>query len=133
MGKRKPAADAPPAASAPGNGAEAAQVLEVLTQASLLALTSALKSWVRTAELWARLAPALAQGYQDLAGEDLAQKEARAVLIDQMRAALREVAEVSGQEARQLQSDLERLFDRLRPVSAEEAGRPYRRRWNVKP
>ena len=131
MDDHEPAADA--ASAPPGSSADAAEVPQLLARAWVLAVTSALRGWARTAEIWARRGTAVAEGLRELGSDGLTPPDARAALIDELRAGLRELAEVPAEEARHLQAELERLLDSLRPAAPEERGSPYRRRWNVKP
>jgi hypothetical protein len=96
---------------------------------------SGFRYWARTAEVWSQAVPlivaALADG-DSQPGRDQATSGAR---VDELRRALRELADVPADEARRLQQALERLLFRLGPATA--TGKPdaetYWRRWEAKP
>lgn len=112
-----------------GGAPHANDAIEILGQASLLCVTSAARYWARLAEVWGRHFPALAGA---LNHGDGAAPEAGHTITEQIKAALRELAELPIEEAQRLSTDLERLAHKVRP-SAAEPDSPYWRRWDVKP
>ena len=100
------------------------ELLGLVNRACVLMSASALRWGMRSAEIWAALAPALLQQAQ--AGAD------RSALVEELRARVRELAEIPAEEARALQLELDRLFDDTQPGGDPGAG-SYRRRWKAKP
>jgi hypothetical protein len=61
-------------------------------------------------------------------------EEERRVLTDELRAYLREIGDVSVQEARAFQSELEKLAAEVATAAGSSDASPdYRRRWKAKP
>jgi len=132
-----PAPDPPPDGreNARRAGARLGEAAQVVSQALLLCAASSFRYWARTAEIWSQAVPPIAAALADGGrhpGRDQAISAAR---IDELRRALRELAEVPADESRRLQQALERLLLRLGPVV--ESGAPdaetYWRRWDAKP
>lgn len=108
---------------------------QVVSQAILMCAASGFRYWARTAEIWSQAIPLIVAALTDgdsQPGRDQATDVAR---VDQLRRALRELADVPADEARRLQQSLERLFVRLGPATT--TGTPdaemYWRRWDAKP
>jgi hypothetical protein len=116
-------------------GAQLDGAAQVVSQAILMCAASGFRYWARTAEIWSQAVPlivaALADGDSQL-GRDQATSAAP---VDELRRALRDLADVPADEARRLQQALERLFFRLGPATT--TGTPdaenYWRRWDAKP
>jgi hypothetical protein len=126
------------ASGPPGNeGPAADDTLARIVQLYLICLTSGLRYWSRVAETWARIAPALARGLAAMNGAPGGSAEERASLLDELRAGLRELAELPAEEWRALETELERLGRGGHPGRSEGADRagggPYWRRWEAKP
>jgi len=108
---------------------------QVVSQVILVCAASGFRYWARTAEIWSQAVPlivaALADG-DSQPGGDQATSGAR---VDELRRALRELADVPADEARRLQQALERLLFRLGPATATGAPdvETYWRRWDAKP
>jgi hypothetical protein len=116
-------------------GARLGEAAQVVSQALLLCAASSFRYWARTAEIWSQAVPPIAAALADgdrQPGRDQATSAAR---VDELRRALRELAEVPADESRRLQQALERLL--LRPGPVAESGAPdaetYWRRWDAKP
>ena len=58
--------------------------------------------------------------------------EARGILVDTLRAYLREMVDLPYQESRRLQAELEEIIRKLTPTPDGEQEEAYRRRWSVK-
>jgi len=116
-------------------GARLDGAAQVVSQAILMCAASGFRYWARTAEIWSQAVPlivaALADG-DSQPGRDQTTSGAR---VDELRRALRELADVPADEARRLQHALEHLLFRLGPAAA--TGTPdaetYWRRWEAKP
>jgi hypothetical protein len=108
---------------------------QVVSQVILVCAASGFRYWARTAEIWSEAVPlivaALADG-DSRPGGDQATSGAR---VDELRRALRELADVPADEARRLQQALEHLLFRLGPATATGApdAETYWRRWDAKP
>jgi hypothetical protein len=118
-------------ADAPDGAPKAAGVASLVAQAYLAAAVSGFRYWRRVAQTYGAHQSGILQSF--LAGGGVSGDERRA-LIEEIRAYLREVGDVSLQEARILQSELEKLS-----VEVAEAGGAaaepsnHRRRWRAKP
>ena len=121
-------------AASPDGAPNAAGVASLVTQAYLAAAVSGFRYWRRVAQTYGAHQSSILQSLlAGGAGAGVSDDERRA-LIEEIRAYLREVGDVSLQEARILQSELEKL-------SAEVAGAggaaaepsKHRRRWRAKP
>ena len=110
--------------------------LVLFAQLYFACLTSGLRYWSRVAETWTRIAPTLARALAGMNGEPGGSAEARAVLLEELRAALRELAQLPAEEWRTLEAELERLGSG-RPAGPQgedrAGGGPYWRRWEAKP
>jgi len=108
---------------------------QVVSQVILMCAASGFRYWARTAEVWSQALPlivgALADG-DSQPGGDQATHRAR---VDELRRALRELADVPADETRRLRQALERLLFRLGPATATGApdAETYWRRWDAKP
>ena len=114
----------------PGMAQEAAEIAGFLGQTWMVAASSGLRYWRRLAEMYGEHQAGILQA---LASGRLSEDERRA-MIDELRAYVREVGDVSLQEARLLQRELERLsFGLAAAVDAGSSQGEHRRRWRAKP
>ena len=97
---------------------------EVLAQAMLLFSASSLRQYAGLVETLGRHVPDLAQV---LAGGEMSEAEG----AEQLRACLREVADMSIEEARRLRAQIDGLDRHLAPPAAVDGS--YWRRWKAKP
>jgi hypothetical protein len=105
-----------------------------LSEVPVLFMLSGLRLWARSAEVWARLGVAMVRGVGGAEPDAGQGDEARSsLLIDELRAALRELTTVSSQETRRLEAALEELGRRGRRDAPGDEPGPYWRRWEVKP
>jgi hypothetical protein len=109
---------------------DAADVVGFLGQTWMVAATSGFRYWRRLAEMYGEHQAGILQA---LAAGGLSENERRA-MIDELRGYVRELGDVSLQEARVLQRELERLSLGL-AESVDAGGSPgeHRRRWRAKP
>jgi hypothetical protein len=106
--------------------------LGVMGQVGGAFVASGLRYWARLAEIWTRAMPALALATARAPGSRDGGAEAGAALTDELRAVLRELADLPCQESRRLQAELDRLTTSgAAPVPDADA--PYWRRWDAKP
>jgi len=119
-------------------GGDAAQLLGRL---SLVWMTSGIRYWARAAEIWARALPSLARALADSgaagatsagAGASERPAEARKILIDELRACLRLLAELPVDEGRRVQAELEAVLRGAGEEPSGPADQPWRRRWKAK-
>jgi hypothetical protein len=105
-------------------------IASFLGQTWMVAASSGLRYWWRLAGMYGEHQAGLLQA---LMSSGLSEDERRA-MIDELRAYVRGLGDVSLQEARVLQSELERLSHGLAAGSGlgSEHG-PHRRRWRAKP
>jgi hypothetical protein len=103
-----------------------------MAQASLAWMRSGFSYWRGWAEIYASHYPVMMQSLQAMTADPGRWQEARGVLIDNLRAYLREMAELPWQESRRLQAELEKIAGQVWPAPAGGQEEPYRRRANVK-
>ena len=108
--------------------------VEVLAQAYLVAVVSGLRYWRRVAETSAIHHLGLMQSLAASAADPNMSEEERRILIDEIRTYFRDLGDVSAQEARAFQSELDKLAERVASVVlGPEQASDHRRRWRVKP
>jgi hypothetical protein len=101
-----------------------------LGQTWMVATTSGLRYWGRLAQMYGEHQAGVLRA---LMSGGLSEDERR-VMIDELRAYVRDLGDVSLQEARALQSELERLSQGLAvSVDSGAAHAGHRRRWRAKP
>ncbi len=109
-------------------------VATILFQAYLQSMSSSVRFGGRLTETMAQCQARMIERLSEADVASAADGESLRVLIDDARACLREVAELSADEARALQSNVAALDDALRTLAgepSEPAGSG--RRWKVKP
>jgi len=108
---------------------EGVEIASFLGQTWMVAASSGLRYLARLAQLYgerqAGLWPALMSGGLS--------RDERRVMIDELRAYVRDLGDVSLQEARLLQSELERLSHELAAGVGADAAQARHRRWRAKP
>ena len=116
-------------------GARLDGAAQVVSQAILMCAASGFRYWARTAEIWSQAVPLIVAALADGDSQPGRDQATGAAPVDELQRALRELADVPGDEARRLQQALERLFFRLGPATT--TGTPdaenYWRRWDAKP
>ena len=108
---------------------------QFLGQAAISFTASGLRYWGRMLELWGAAIPSLARALADSARGASAAGGERA-LVDELRAQLRQLAELPSQELRRLQVDLDILaatLDRRARAEGRDNPEEYWRRWEAKP
>jgi hypothetical protein len=108
-------------------------VLQFLMRVWFAYAASNLRQWGHLMEAWSRALPSFARTLTDgvdAAGSDA---EARAMLLDELRAHLRELTEYPSQESKRLQAELDRIAATMWTAPAAAADAPYWRRWEAKP
>jgi hypothetical protein len=133
-GQRADRRSAMPNAAAPGDFAGDTDVSSTIARALMVEMTSTLRYWRGLADVYSRHQGTLMQAAarRTMAPSPNLEAENR-LLVDGLRAFLREVAEVAMQEARRLENELEQIGDAL----AHGTGQPdpsaaHRRRWKAK-
>lgn len=116
-------------------GARLDWAAQVVSQAILMCAASGFRYWARTAEIWSQAVPLIVAALADGDSQPGRDQTTSGVRVDELRRALRELADVPADEARRLQRALEHLLFRLGPAAAP--GTPdaeaYWRRWEAKP
>ena len=108
------------------------QLVALLGEISLILATSGARYWLGAAETLAKLLPAI-DGNLGASREDPTRAAAaRASLINELRAALRSLTDLSYQESRRAQAEFENFARRLAPDVTSEASSEHWRRWTVK-
>lgn len=128
-GPPPPGTDGKPADLGPAGG----DVLQFLAQAWLAHVASGLRYWSRVADAWATALPSLAKTLAEAAGAPADGSETRAILVDELRGRLREMADYPSQELRVLQAELDRIAAGLWPAPGPNPEGRYWRRWEAKP
>ncbi len=116
-----------------GATGKAADLASLVAQTYLIAVVSGLRYWRRVAETYRTHESAIARSLVARAAvPNMSDGELRA-LIDEIRAYLREVGDVSFQEARIVQTDLDKLAAEVARVASNGGESAHRRRWKTKP
>ena len=111
-------------------GQEMTDMAGFLAQTWMVAAASGFRYWRRMAETYGQHQSGLMQA---MATGGLSEDERR-TMIDELRAYVRELGDLSLQEARLLQHELERLsFGLAASADAPVGDREHRRHWRVKP
>jgi hypothetical protein len=105
------------------------QLASLIGQTLMIGATSTLRYWRDLIRIYGKHQPALMQG---LAQSSAAEPE-DLLLVDALRACLREIGDIAVQEARRLQTELEQIGEAAaRAVDEPGAPAAYRRRWKTK-
>ena len=84
-------------------------LLGFMSQACLVFAISGLRYWTRAAQIYAEHSPALYRLMTASSSSNLGDPEEQRILLDRLRALLRELAELPGEESRWMQVELEKL------------------------
>lgn len=105
----------------------------LVMQMSIICATSTLRYWRGLGEVYARYQPALLRSAaRAMPQPSMAEAEDR-LLADELRACLRETGDVAEEEARRLQTELERIGEAVAcSFDRPDAPRFYQRRWKTK-
>ena len=116
-----------------GATGKAADLASLVAQTYLVAMVSGLRYWRRVAETYRTHEPAIVRSLMARAAVPSTSEGERRALIDEIRAYLREVGDVSVQEARIVQTDLDKLAAEVAKVASNCDESTHRRRWKTKP
>jgi hypothetical protein len=116
-----------------GATGKAADLASLVAQTYLIAVVSGLRYWRRVAETYRTHESAIARSLMARAAVPSMSDGERRALIDEIRAYLREVGDVSFQEARIVQTDLDKLAAEVARVVSNGDESAHRRRWKTKP
>ena len=109
------------------------ELIELTVQVSLACVTSGLRYWQRTTELFGNFALTLSGNLSDVSAGSVSREEAWESLREHLRAHVRAMGELAGQESRLLQVELEAIERKIWPATeAEHASPPWRRRARAK-
>jgi hypothetical protein len=126
------AAPSLPAAPAVLPGAAYGPAMQLVAQVMLAWAASGLRSWARTAEICGKALPLVMDSLAAASGRPNGGPADQARTLDELRACLRELAELPGRESQRLQLEIERIVLGPGTGAAPEAG-PHWRRWESKP
>jgi hypothetical protein len=118
-----------------GDLPQGGELYTLLTQTWVVCATSALLYWRDLAEVYVSHQPALIQSVARgaMPAQLSTPEEGDRLLADELRACLREIGEVAGQQARRLQSELERISEAVaHGFDQPDAPESYQRRWKAK-
>jgi hypothetical protein len=119
--------------TAPDGRTKAGDISLLVAQAYLAASVSGVRYWRRVAQTYGTHQSGILQSLLARITDSSMSDNERCALIDEIRAYLREIGDVSFQEARIFQSELEKLSAQVADVggtSAEPSA--HRRRWKAK-
>jgi hypothetical protein len=127
-------AGAVPGLGSSANGTKQADVASLAAQACLVASVGGLRYWRKLAQTYCAHQAAILQSLSASVNDPGRSAEEQRVLTDEIRAYLREIGDVSVQEARAFQSELEKLAaDVATAAGNSDASPDYHRRWKAKP
>jgi hypothetical protein len=122
-----------------GSGAPATDIPQhrdlssLMAQTWLICATSTLRYWRDLADVYARYQQALMRSAAPPATpQPLTPDSEDRVLADELRACLREIGDVAVQEARRLQTELERIGETVARGFEPGVSELYQRRWKAK-
>jgi hypothetical protein len=125
-------ADPPTVLSAPAYG----QAAQLLGQVMLAWAASGLRSWARTAEICGASLPVILDGLAEAAGRSNRDPAEQARRLEELRASMRELAELPGRESQRLRMEIERILlggGRDAGPRGEPGADAHWRRWEPKP
>jgi hypothetical protein len=109
-------------------------LLALVARSNLIASAGGLRYWRKLAQIYAARQANMLRSLSAGTGGPGHSQEGRRALVEEFRAYLREIGDVSLQEARAFQSELEKLAADLATAAAAPDESPeYRRRWRAKP
>jgi hypothetical protein len=113
---------------------KSADMASLVTQAYSVAAMGAVRYWRRVAETYGAHQGAILRSLSTSTSDPSKAPEMQNALTDEVRAYLREIGDVSVQEARAFQCELEKLAaDMANAAGATDSSSEYRRRWKAKP
>jgi hypothetical protein len=116
----------------PQDGAN--DMLALMARASVIASVGGFRYWRKLAQIHAARQSNILRTLSAGAGDPNGSEEARRALAEEFRAYLREIGDISLQEARAFQSELEKLAADLTTAGGVgDESSEYRRRWKAKP
>jgi hypothetical protein len=107
-------------------------LLNFLAQANLVLMTSSLRCWRRLTEIYGSYSPAISRSLLETIVDGSGSGEERGLLIDNLRACFREMADLPCQESRLLRAELEQIERAVWSATEAEKAAPYWRRWRAK-
>jgi hypothetical protein len=107
-------------------------LMTFMAQAYLVFMTSGFRYWRRLADIYGRYYPAISRSFLGMNSDPSRSRERLSLLIDDLRACLREMADLPSQESRLLQAELEKIEWKLWPTADAEDEAHYWRRWRAK-
>jgi hypothetical protein len=119
------------AGAVPGLGRS--DVASLAAQACLIASVGGLRYWRKLAQTYGAHQAAIMQSLSASVNDSSRSEGEQRVLTDELRAYLREIGDVSVQEARAFQSELEKLAAEVANAGHSDASPDYRRCWKAKP
>jgi hypothetical protein len=109
-------------------------LLAFMARANLIASAGGLRYWRKLAQIYAARQANILRSLSAGAGDPGHSQEGRRALVEEVRGYLREIGDVSLQEARAFQSELETLAaDLATAAETPDESSEYRRRWKAKP
>jgi hypothetical protein len=118
----------------PDGTAKAGDLPSLVAQAYLAATVSGARYWRRVAQTYRTHQSGILQSLLARIADSSMSDNERCALIDEIRAYLREIGDVSLQEARIFQSELEKLSAQVAEAGGASAEpSEHRRRWRAKP
>jgi hypothetical protein len=119
---------------AAGDAAPGAGFVPHLAEAALACMSSGARFWRGIAEVYGRHQATILGSMVDRAKDGQLSANQRLILADDIRSYLRELGDVSLQEARHLQMQLAQIGERVaRDAETPDASSEYRRFWKSKP
>jgi hypothetical protein len=117
----------------PQDAGKPTEIASLVAQAYVIAAMGGLRYWRKLAQTYGAHQAGILRSLSASATNPNRSEEERRALIDELRAYLREVGDVSLQEARSFQSELEKLAAEVATAAANPEDSPeYRRRWKAK-
>jgi hypothetical protein len=107
-------------------------LMDFLAQANLVLMTSSFRYWRRLTEIYASYYPAISRSWLETIADRSGSGEERRLLIDNLRACFREMANLPCQESQLLQAELEQIERAIWSITEDQKAAPYWRRWRVK-
>lgn len=109
------------------------QIQTFLGEAWPVLMVSGIRYWARAAEMWVKLLQVGAQSLGPGSADATRAAEDHAVRLDALRAGIRELVDLPGEESRRLQAELDKIAARIWPVTESDKPGGHWRRWTVKP
>jgi hypothetical protein len=117
----------------PQDAGKSTEIASLVAQAYVVAALGGLRYWRKLGQTYGAHQAGILRSLSASATNPNRSEEERRALIDELRAYLREVGDVSLQEARLFQSELEKLAAEAATAAGNPEDSPeYRRRWKAK-